>query len=366
GLVFLVAWLWIWAATDLWLRVHDRSERVLPDAARSLLIVLPVLGLATNAIYGFGIRLIPGLLNIGRLRPRWFGPALLLHNLGLCLFLVPRRIFQVVGAAFMLAGAMSYLIGMDLLRAKPSRPIYGIDPRGHVLIRVAFFWLVCGLAMILVQQFNPQWPHAYSGAWRHALTVGFITTMILGVGHRIIPIFIKQPLASTPLMLISAALIITGNAGRVTLELLTIGGWAWSYRLMGVTGILELAALMLFAINIATTAWNRRRVYTAGKPVTPDTRVQEAVNACPDIQDRLRALGITMFDTAPFIAPSMTFGALALASGMNPGELIHGIELAGAEPSVVRKRPSCRDTSVLRETATGPWPRSGEKTGVHS
>ena len=161
-----------------------------------------------------------------------------------------------------------------------------------------------------------------AGAWRHALTVGFITTMILGVGFRIIPVFIRQPLASTRLMLASAALIISGNAGRVTLELLTIGGQSWSYRLMGITGVLELAALFLFAWNIAATAWNRRRVYRRDQPLTPSTRVQEAVNARPDLQDRLQELGVTMFDSASFIAPSMTFGALALAWGMDPGRLI--------------------------------------------
>jgi hypothetical protein len=327
GLIFLIAWLWIWAGTDLYLRVHDQRMPVLPDSARSLLIVLPVLGLATNAIYGFGIRLIPGLLNIRQLRPRWFGFALLMHNAGLCLFLIPRRPSQIAGAICMLVGVSFYLIGMDGLRAKPSRPIYGIDVRGHVLIRVAFFWLVCGLAMILVQQFHPEWPHAYSGAWRHALTVGFVMTMILGVGYRMIPIFIRQPLASTRLMLASAVLIIIGNAGRVTLELLTIGGWAWSFRLMGITGVLELAALILFAVNIAATAWNRHRIYFPTSPLTPGTRVQEAVNAHPEIQDRLRDLGIKIFDSAPFIAPSMTFGALALASGFAPSQLIEALRI---------------------------------------
>jgi hypothetical protein len=354
GLVFLIAWLWVWGAADLWLRVRYASATVLPEWGRSLLIVLPVLGLATNAIYGFGVRLIPGLINIGHLRRRWFGSALMLHNVGLCLFLIPRPAFQLGGSMLMLAGAVFYLLGMDLLRSKPSRPIYGIDPRGHVLIRVAFFWLVCGLAMVVLQQFHPRWPHAYSGAWRHALTVGFITTMILGVGYRIIPIFIKQPLASTRLMLVSAVLIITGNGGRVTLELLTMGGWAWSYRLMGFTGVLELAALILFAVNIAATAWKRRRIYTASASLTPDTRVQEAVNARPEIQCRLRQLGITMFDAAPFIAPSMTIGALALASGLKPRQLIDGL-CRTSSGEQVRSVPARKNKSpVVRKAEHAP------------
>jgi len=322
GLVFLIGWLWAWAGTDLWLRLHYMHTAVLPESARSLLIALPVLGFATNAIYGFGIRLIPGLLNIGRLRSHWLAAALLMHNAGLCLFLLPRPPLSAAGAMLMLLGSGAYLIGMNGLRSKPSRPIYGVDARGHILIRMAFFWLVCGLGMIVAGQFLPGLPHPYRGAWRHALTVGFVTTMIIGVGQRIVPVFIKQPLASTRLMLGSAALIMLGNTGRVGLELATMGGWPWAFRLMGLTGLAELTAITLFALNLALTVRNRHRVYAAGEPLTPDTRVREAVNVRPELQRRFKQLGITMFDKAPFIAPSMTFGALALACGRQPHELI--------------------------------------------
>jgi hypothetical protein len=180
--------------------------------------------------------------------------------------------------------------------------------------------------MILIEQLAPgDLPHAYSGAWRHALTVGFITTMILGVGQRLLPIFIRQPLASNRLMLVSAALILVGNAGRVILELVTLGGWGWAFRLMGMSGVLELAALILFAINLALTVRNRRRVWTDAAAVTADTRLRELVNARPRVQGRLRELGITMFDAAPFIAPSMTLGALALTSRMRPDELVEAL-----------------------------------------
>lgn len=325
GFVFLIGWLWAWAGADLWLRLHYASAPVLPDSARRLLIILPVLGFATNAIYGFGIRLIPGLLNIGRLRPRFFSASMMMHNAGLCLLLVPPRIVRVTGAALMLGASVLYLIGMNGLRSKPARPIHGVDVRGRILVRVAFFWLICGLSMIVIEQLFPALPHAYGGAWRHALTVGFITTMILGVGQRIVPIFIKQPLASTQMMLVSAALIIAGNAGRVGLELATIGGWPWTFRLMGATGILELSALMLFALNLALTVRNHRHIYRGSEPLTPDVRVREAVNACPELQCRLRQAGITMFDDVPFIAPSMTFGALSLANGRTPEDLLGAI-----------------------------------------
>ena len=334
GFLFaMVGWLWMWAGADLVLRLRHRDLALLPDAARSLLILLPVLGFATNAIYGFGIRLIPGLLNISPLRPRCFAATMVLHNLGLCLLLLPHSALRVVGAGMMLTGSLAYIVGLNGLRSKPSRAIYGVDTRGHVLIRVAFFWLVVGLAMIGIGEVFPALPHAYSGAWRHALTVGFITTMILGIAQRIVPVFIRQPLASTRLMLVGAALIIVGNAGRVGLELATIGGWPWSFRLMGLTGLLELTALILFGLNLLLTALARRRIYTRDQPLTADTRVCEAVNAHPELQRRIRELGITMFDQAPFIAPSLTIGALALGWGRQPEQLLAELNVQDARPT---------------------------------
>ena len=39
-------------------------------------------------------------------------------------------------------------------------------------------------------------PHALMGSYRHALTVGFITVIILGYSMRILPVFLGRPLHS--------------------------------------------------------------------------------------------------------------------------------------------------------------------------
>ena len=45
----------------------------------------------------------------------------------------------------------------------------------------------------------------------------------------------------------------------------------------------------------------------------------------PQVQHRLRELGITMFDAAPFIAPSLTLGALSLSSRIRPEQLVNAL-----------------------------------------
>ena len=324
------AWLLCWAASDLWLRIHYRNTDVLPDPARQWLIAVPVLGFITNMIFGFGIRFIPGLLNITKPRHAAWRAAAVTYNLALPALLLGPPALAAAAAAVMLAASMLYLHGMRWLRSQPSRPIYGIDPRGNHLIRVAYFWLIVGLGMIAGQN---AWAaagrpvhHAFQGAWRHALTVGFITTMILGVGFRTVPVFLRRPLWSNRMMLASGLLIVVGNAWRVSLELLTIGPWQWPYRAMGVSGLLELTAIALFGIDQMMTGRAGRLPYQADEPLTPRTRVREAVNARPDLEHRLRTLGIDMFDDSPFIAPSMTFGALALATGWDEEALVTALD----------------------------------------
>jgi hypothetical protein len=319
------AWLLVWAVSDVIIRIAAHDE-VPSDAARRWLITVPVLGFATNAIYGFGIRLIPGLLNLGTLRPNLYPRALELHNAGLVSFLIPLGGTRVVGAATMLAAALVYHAALGWLAGKPSRPIFGIDLRANAFVRIAFAWLVIGLAMVSIQTV---WPgdvhHAYTGAWRHALTVGFVSTMVLGVGQRVVPIFLRHPIGSTTIMLASLVLITVGNAWRVGFELLTITGRPWTFRWMPVSGVLEVSAIALMLINIALTARFARRRYRAGQPIRPLTRVAEAIDEDPMLEAKLRKLGIDMFDDAAFVAPSMTFGALALAYGRDPEQLVRGV-----------------------------------------
>lgn len=319
-------WLVVWAVVDLVIRVGMGRAVVPSDAQRHLLIVLPVLGFAVNMVYGFGIRLIPGFLNIGNLRQGGFLAAVWVHNAGLVLLLVNLRWWSFGGAVLMMGAVVIYLGGMNWLRSKPSREIFGIDPQSPILIRIAFGWLAIGMGMICVQEWMGTVPHPFSGAWRHALTVGFITSMILGVGQRLVPIMLKQPLASLKMMRVAVWLIVIGNFGRVTLELVTIGRYEWAYRLIGITGILELTAITLFALNVYQTLRNRQRVFALHDRLRADTRVREAVNVYPQLQQDIEELGVTMLSDSPFIAPSLTFGAMALAWGMSPEQLIKGIK----------------------------------------
>ena len=103
------------------------------------------------------------------------------------------------------------------------------------------------------------------GASRHALTVGFLATMVFCVGQRILPAFSgMRLLLSTKLMFVSLLLLSAGCTLRVSSEILAYQGfanWAWSW--LPVSAVTEMAAVTIFAINLLFTFARRPAVEQA-------------------------------------------------------------------------------------------------------
>jgi hypothetical protein len=93
------------------------------------------------------------------------------------------------------------------------------------------------------------------GASRHALTVGFAATMVFAIGPRILPHFAGvQKLFSKRLMFLSLLCLQTGCLLRVSSEPLAYEGLvSFAWRVLPVSGMVELSGVLIFAINLALT-----------------------------------------------------------------------------------------------------------------
>jgi hypothetical protein len=122
-------------------------------------------------------------------------------------------------------------------------------------IRAAYGWLLFAMAVLpffLVYSVltHQGFSHAFMGSYRHAYTVGFVSMMILGVASRVVPI-----LAGVDSKRISALwgpfiLINVGCGGRVVLQILTDFIPSVAYRLVGVTGFIEVTALAWWGLEL--------------------------------------------------------------------------------------------------------------------
>ena len=93
------------------------------------------------------------------------------------------------------------------------------------------------------------------GASRHALTVGFVATMVFSIGPRILPHFAGiYSIYSKRLMFLCLLLLQTGCLLRVSSEPLAYEGLvSFAWKVLPVSGMLELGAVLLFAINLVLT-----------------------------------------------------------------------------------------------------------------
>jgi hypothetical protein len=133
-------------------------------------------------------------------------------------------------------------------------------------------------AVILLGLRTAQWlgpvsdlhQHAFGGASRHALTVGFVSLMIVGVAWRILPIFSGAGKPHPALVPTVFGLLVAGNFLRVTGQMAAgLWGGAW-YLPMGLSGWLETLAVTLFALDVLRLVSGRPALESlpdAGDPV---------------------------------------------------------------------------------------------------
>ena len=142
------------------------------------------------------------------------------------------------------------------------RPVTGSErDRGLKFIRIAYVWFIVATAMLVftpIYNFAIYMPltgsqvpfsHAYFGAYRHALTVGFIMMMIVGVSSKVVPTLSGVDLRRANSLWPSFLLLNLGNLTRVSFQIATDFS-PGAYRVMGVSGFIEVVGLALWGYEI--------------------------------------------------------------------------------------------------------------------
>jgi hypothetical protein len=140
------------------------------------------------------------------------------------------------------------------------------DDRTRKFVRAAYAWLLVSLAMLValpayqlavLPAINPDagavrmgFSHAYYGATRHAVTVGFVSLMIMGVAAKVVPVLRGADPRRLPRLWVPFVLVNLGCTLRVVGQ--TATDWAdWVFPLAGVSGALEVAGLAVWGLHLA-------------------------------------------------------------------------------------------------------------------
>ena len=219
-----------------------------PTSFDQSFLVLQTWGFLVPFVWGFSAKWLPTFLGLGPIKDRVLLLAVALNSVGVLAAFTNR---PRVAAIFLLAG-MTFAVHALGLFELPERPakVRGAHSSFPAFVRIAYIWalVAAGLGIWAASVIRPQ---GIWGASRHALTAGFLATMVFAIGQRVIPAFAGRLLFSTKLMLMSLLLLTAGCLLRVSAQILAYQGFfhsAWSW--LPISAVAEMTAVTVFAINL--------------------------------------------------------------------------------------------------------------------
>lgn len=191
--------------------------------------------------------------------------------------------------------------------------------RSLKFLRAAYVWLFVSLAMLvllpayqhgLLAAFAPDssaarlgFSHAYYGATRHAITVGFISLMIAGVAAKVVPTLNGVASSALSPLWLPFVLINTGCTLRVVGQTLTDFS-PRAFAFAGVSGLLEVTGLAIWGIHLwrvmsgRTQARADVQLYWVSAipdgPIEPGYTVAAVLDRYPRLLDTFVAHGYKM------------------------------------------------------------------------
>jgi hypothetical protein len=335
SLVALAAWN-LALVVPLWLQ----HGTVVPDPANSRFLYLAVFGFIGNMILGYSLRLLPIFLGLRPTRAGLILPAFLLFNAGVVArVFVPSLRDGLAAGLLTAAGVALYIVALRIFEpAADEAKTRGVDASFPWFVRLAYLWFAAAVAMVLGGDLYAAWTgappaHLYTGAWRHAITVGFITTLMVGLGYRLLPLFAGADLWRPGWFRVSFWLLAIGNTLRVGFQLATASGERAAFLLMGVSGVLELTAIALFGVSMFKTLGRRPVLRFTTEQISPRTHVRWLLDNFPQARAAMIQAGLRHLEKAPVVPYFVTLEQAAA---------VHGLEV---EPIVARLRESLRKAS---------------------
>lgn len=243
-----------------------------------------------------------------------------------------------VVAALMVAALAGFFAAADILAlafavvavwalrifAPAARPpkLAGVYRGYPAFIRLAYGWLLVGAGLGLAAHSLPALT-GLPGAARHAITVGFIATLIFALGPRILPNFLNsRQLHSRGLMAASLWLLTCGCGLRVVSEAMAYGspaGWAW--RVLPISAFTELGAVLLFVANLALTLAQSPRAWFQLDSIHGDLPLYWCIASYPRTRGLLVKAGLATLERARRIPRSLTLAEAARADRVNTDDL---------------------------------------------
>jgi hypothetical protein len=364
GFIFLaLGWFLAMSVMSHWhtlaLMQADSREALLTQLAtyQAALRDMQVHGLAMFMIFGVSIRMLPRMFGLPE-TPAWRGWS----ALGLLTIAVIGEVVLLIASQrtgntalagalivpwLLLAGGIALLVlPWRLWRPFPPAPT-GID-RSEKFIRTAYLWLGISLLMLLLMPVylylfrGLEFSHAYYGAVRHAVTVGFVSMMIMGFAAKVVPMLCGMTAEGLSRLWGPFILVNAGCALRVSTQVFTDFHGAF-FPVIALSGMLELSAFAWWGLGLLAIMWKGARIPQAIIPppqedaemleIRLEMTMRDVVNAYPKLLPTMTQLGL---DTC--CSADRTVRQMAEQRGVEPHMLQQALALD--MPGLVNGEPT--------------------------
>jgi hypothetical protein len=247
------------------------------------------------------------------------------------------------GGVLLLAGSVGVLVSNWHIFSRT-----GERDRSLKFLRTAYLWLLVSLSMlvavplyqfVLLPGLVPDseaaqlgFSHAYYGAIRHAITVGFISLMIVGVASKVVPTLNGVDGHRLTRLWMTFLLLNTGCLMRVISQTLT-DFTPRMFPVAGVSGLFEVLGLLLWGVHLWSVMAGRPRlveraagtVYIPGSGIEAAHLVGEVLDNEPALLDTFVALGFRPLANPLMrrtVARFVTIGQASRHLGLNEAEVL--------------------------------------------
>lgn len=308
-------------------------------------------GLALFMILGVSMRMLPPMFGLSPIGPRRGWAALAILSLAvigeMVLFVAGRWTGNIHLMGLLMVPWLMLAVGVAMVAFpwKLWRPM-PIKERTTKFVRAAYGWLGLSLAMLLLFPVyllasHLPFSHAYYGAIRHAITVGFISLMIMGIAGKVVPTLNGIDLRRLSGLWGPFILVNTGCFLRVSLEVLT----DWNpvfYHFIGFSGVLELAGLGWWGLHLIAVMRRGKRLAMAdetdeesasqeAKGITPQSYVTDVLRWYPATAEVFDRYGFTMLRKPLMrrtVARGVTLAKAAAMRGICADSFLHELRYA--------------------------------------
>ncbi len=257
----------------------------------------------------------------------------------------------------------------------------GESDRSLKFLRAGYLWLLLSLGMLaalpayqfgLLPLLTPGssaveigFSHAYYGAIRHAITVGFVSLMIVGVATKVVTTL--NGIASERLTsLWGPFLLINAGCGLRVFGQTATDFTAGAFPVTGASGLLEVTGLALWGAHLWSVMSGRPRIkdkpataasaepLLAGTPIGPRHTVADVLETYPELIDVFVRFGFTMLTNPQLrktIARVASIERCCRRMDVDQSKFLEALNAARQEPPRVTAGSlsgSNRDLPILR------------------